>query len=195
MTTGQWLVDKQGTRWFFDSGALSLDFGYTGDYGYGVPAWEHLHRAEDLTAWLAGRFGKLRATVTPAEFTDALRLRAAITGVARALAGGQRPEPTDVDTINAFAANADIAPALAGGRRRPGRPDVSRALATIARDAVTTLGSETGRIRHCGGTNCALIFLDASRPNSRRWCSMKRCGNRTKVRVHRARMSTKEETG
>jgi hypothetical protein len=41
--TGQWLMASDGTRWFFDSGALCLDFGYTEGFGHRVPTWEHLH--------------------------------------------------------------------------------------------------------------------------------------------------------
>lgn len=192
MATGQWFVDSKGTRWFFDSGALSLDFGYTGDYGYDIPAWEQLHSADDLGGWLTGRFGALQAAVTAAQFTDALRLRAAITSVARAAADGVQPRPTDIDLINDVAAGADIPPVLAGGRSGPQPVDVARALCTIARDAVATFSSGPGRIRRCGADNCALIFLDSSRPNSRRWCSMQRCGNRIKLRTHRHR--TKEVT-
>jgi predicted RNA-binding Zn ribbon-like protein len=118
---------------------------------------------------------------------EAVGLRAAITSTARALAAGQRPDAVAVDTINAYAAGADIAPFLPGGRANLTSPDVARALATIARDAVGTFNNGPGHIRHCGADRCALIFLDSSRPNSRRWCSMQRCGNRTKARSHRAR--------
>jgi predicted RNA-binding Zn ribbon-like protein len=192
VSTGQWFVDSKGTRWFFDSGALSLDFGYTGDYGYNISAWEQLHSTEDLAGWLTGRFGALQAAVTAAQFADALRLRAAITTVARAIADGTQPSSADIDLINEVAATADIPPVLAGGQDRPQSVDVARALSSIARDAVATFSSGPGRIRRCGADNCALIFLDISRPNSRRWCSMQRCGNRTKLRTHRHR--TKEVT-
>jgi predicted RNA-binding Zn ribbon-like protein len=187
MAGGQWLVDNAGTRWFFESGALSLDFGYTGDYGYGVAAWEHLHEPGDLTEWLTGRFGELARPVARADFARALRLRAAITSVARALAGEKPPGRADIDYINEIASGADIAPFLPGGSRRPVGVSVSRALSTIARDAVAVFGAGPGRVRHCDASNCALIFVDTSRPNSRRWCSMQRCGNRTKVRVHRSK--------
>ncbi len=188
MKTGQWLVDRLGTRWFFDSGALSLDLGYTGDYGFGVAEWEHLHGPADLTGWLTERFGELARPVTPAGFAKALRLRAAITGTARAVCAGERPKPADVDLINDFASAAGIAPVLQGGSQSPERPSVSRALSTIARDAVTVFSAEPGRVRQCEAGHCALIFVDSSRPNSRRWCSMQRCGNRTKVRLHRSKL-------
>lgn len=187
MATGQWLTDSVGTRWFFDSSALSLDFGYTGDYGYGVAAWEHLHQPADLSAWLVDRFGPLSQPATTSELRQALRLRAAITAIARALAGDSAPSPVDIDTVNEFADGADIAPLLAGGQGAPRAATVGRALSSIARDAVATFSAGPGRVRHCAAGNCALIFLDTSRPHSRRWCSMRRCGNRTKVRIHRSR--------
>ena len=34
------------------------------------------------------------------------------------------------------------------------------------------------------------LFHDVSRSGARRWCSMQRCGNRHKVRQHRARAGT-----
>jgi predicted RNA-binding Zn ribbon-like protein len=51
------------------------------------------------------------------------------------------------------------------------------------------------RIRRCSGTNCALIFVDTSRPDARQWCSMGRCGNRVKVRAFRNRRRKEESHG
>ncbi|ERK71913.1 hypothetical protein N136_01733, partial [Leifsonia aquatica ATCC 14665] len=63
-----------------------------------------------------------------------------------------------------------------------------QALGTIARDAVRLFGPEAdGRIRECSADDCDLVYLDTSRSGNRRWCSMQRCGNRAKVRAHRAR--------
>jgi predicted RNA-binding Zn ribbon-like protein len=88
--------------------------------------------------------------------------------------------------INHVAAAADLAPVLAGGIEPAPVPTVPRAVATIARDGVRVFSAGPERIRHCGADDCALIFYDSSRPNARRWCSMQRCGNRTKVRTHRS---------
>jgi predicted RNA-binding Zn ribbon-like protein len=38
------------------------------------------------------------------------------------------------------------------------------------------------RIRECQADNCAWLFMDHSRNQSRRWCDMKVCGNREKAR-------------
>lgn len=192
MRTGQWLVGSDGRRWFFDSGSLALDFGYTGDYGYGVPEWERLHEPADLSAWLADRFGALAAPVSRAQFAEARRLRVVISRIACALADDQAPRPDDVDALNAAAARPPLAPHLPGGTIPAPAVTVAGALATIARDAVVTFAAGSTRIRRCTAGDCALIFYDASQPNARRWCSMKRCGNRTKVRIYRSRRNLEE---
>jgi predicted RNA-binding Zn ribbon-like protein len=56
-----------------------------------------------------------------------------------------------------------------------------------AHDLVALLRHRPQRIRRCAEENCILWFLDASRNGTRRWCTMDGCGNRSKVRRHRAR--------
>ncbi|MFG3617196.1 CGNR zinc finger domain-containing protein [Nocardia sp. NPDC047654] len=46
-------------------------------------------------------------------------------------------------------------------------------------------GPLSGRIRVCAADDCGLLFVDASRPGRRRWCSMDRCGNLSEVRRYR----------
>ncbi|WP_254402483.1 CGNR zinc finger domain-containing protein [Streptomyces sp. AC555_RSS877] len=73
--------------------------------------------------------------------------------------------------------------------------DVSAALALIAHDAVELLlSAEIRRVRVCGADECALRFADRSPARNRRWCSMSRCGNRPKVRLHQARARRSEHT-
>jgi predicted RNA-binding Zn ribbon-like protein len=64
-------------------------------------------------------------------------------------------------------------------------PDpVTAALARIARESVELVtGPELARVRSCSG--CTLLFIDRSRPGTRRWCSMERCGNRNKTAHYR----------
>jgi predicted RNA-binding Zn ribbon-like protein len=185
--TGQWFTSGEGHRWWFDSGALALDFAYTGGMGDN-PAWERLHSPADLSAWLDERFDDVDSTATDRELTDALALRAAIARTATAFSRGGDPLGDDVDIINLFAATPDIPPVLAGGRRQAGRSRarVGQALSVMARQAVELFSSEEReRIRECAASDCALVFYDESRSNNRRWCSMQRCGNRAKVRKHR----------
>ena len=47
--TGQWLVSNDGHRWWYYSGALSLEFGHTG-LECGPEQWEQFRSPEDVTA-------------------------------------------------------------------------------------------------------------------------------------------------
>ncbi|AWB88039.1 hypothetical protein C3E77_11880 [Mycetocola zhujimingii] len=190
--TGQWLV-SEGTRWWFDTGSLALDFAYTGQVGVdaaaeGAEDEETLRTPDDLTSWLKTRLPS--APATERDLQDALMLRGSIARLALAASAGRDPEARDIDLLNLYAATPDIPPRLAGGTVQAGRtePRTGQALSTVARDAVALFSGETlGRIRQCDADDCALIYLDTSRAGNRRWCSMQRCGNRHKVRAHRAR--------
>jgi predicted RNA-binding Zn ribbon-like protein len=186
--TGQWFRSSENHRWWFDSGAVALDFAYTGAMGDN-PEWERLRDAADLTVWLESRFPGVHSPATDRDLTDGLALRAAIARSAVAASRDEAPAAEDVDVINLFAATPDIPPALAGGSRQAGRSSAraGQALSAMAREAVELFAPEQReRIRECAADDCALVFYDESRSNNRRWCSMKRCGNRAKVRTHRA---------
>ena len=43
------------------------------------------------------------------------------------------------------------------------------------------ISSELKRVKQCADDACSWLFMDKSRNNSRRWCSMKDCGNRAKA--------------
>jgi predicted RNA-binding Zn ribbon-like protein len=188
MTTGQWLANPDGSRWHFDSGALSLDFALVG-----VDVREQFASPADLLEWVSARFEHLEKTVADRDLRDAVLLRLAIARAAETISAGRQPARDDIDTINLFAATPDVPPALAGGRRRAGatRVRVAQALSSIARDAVRQFAVHgADRIRSCEADDCTHVFLDDSRANNRRWCSMQRCGNRAKVRAHRMRAAS-----
>ncbi|MFF2369831.1 CGNR zinc finger domain-containing protein [Agromyces sp. NPDC058110] len=203
---GQWLVSPEGVRWWFDSGSFALDFAVTGALGEpdgrstaahgpvaGQPANERLHAPDDLTEWLRERFPVQVGSARSRDLFDAVSLRDAIVRMARAAAHGDELRGGDVDVVNLYAATPDIPPSLGGGTRQAGRSvhTVPQALATIARDAVDVFSVENaGRLRECDGPDCHMVYLDTSRAATRRWCSMQRCGNRAKVRAHRARKAS-----
>ena len=43
------------------------------------------------------------------------------------------------------------------------------------------------RVKQCDGERCLWLYLDRTKNRGRRWCEMKTCGNRAKVRAHRRR--------
>ncbi len=193
--TGQWLF-QEGTRWWFDAGSLALDFAHTAPLGEvdGVhDRGETFGSAADLTAWLCTRLAS--ADAGSRDLADAIRLRGAIGRIALAASAGGAGDPADIDLLNLYAATPDIPPRLSGGALQAGRTDprAGQALSTVARDAVALFsGATAGRIRRCDAEDCDLIYLDTSRAGNRRWCSMQRCGNRAKVRAHRARATPRE---
>jgi predicted RNA-binding Zn ribbon-like protein len=61
-------------------------------------------------------------------------------------------------------------------------------LSLIARDALDLVTSPLiHRVHECANPDCAALFLDASRPGTRRWCSMNTCGNQAKKQTLRSR--------
>lgn len=183
---GQWIV-VDGHRWWFESGALALDFAYTGGFDEVASS---IDSPAALGGWLAERFPGIAGDASDRDLTDAVALRTSIARIATAIGHDRSPAAEDVDVVNLFAATPDIPPSLAGGSRQAGRAraHVGQALAALARDAVRLFADENSeRIRECAANDCELLFYDESRSNNRRWCSMQRCGNRAKVRAHRER--------
>jgi hypothetical protein len=197
----------------FRTGRPCLDLVHTGGEGE-LARWEIVHTPADLGRLLGVILGlpalpadeadlaamrPLRAAVTRIAYGLALRAdhgdddgdpwRAEILRIASAVAGGPTTRPADLAAVNEAAARPPLVHALRpGGGTTVVAPTAAAALATLARDAVDLFGGPlAGRVRMCAAANCGLLFVDTSRPGRRRWCSMERCGTRTKVRRHRAR--------
>ncbi len=187
LVTGQWFESAGEARWWFDSGSVALDFANTGALPDNI---EQFRAPSDLGIWLHGRLDGVDPDVTERDLSDALGLRTAIASLAMCALRGHFRNSADIDILNLFAAMPDVPPALEGGSRQAGasRVRAGQLLSSIARDAIRILGDEfVSRIRQCSADDCALVYLDTSRSGNRRWCSMQRCGNRAKVRAHRAR--------
>ena len=190
--TGLVLRSPEGTSWFFDPGALCLEFLTTGGTG-AFARFEVLHGPDDLADW----FSRSRLRLDPAglrvdgdEVRVARRLRGAVWNLAQDTLHGRPRRAEDMAEINRAAAEPSLVPQLAddGTRRLEYPASGSQALSAIARDAVELFtGKLAARVRECGADDCFLVFVDASRPGRRRWCAMERCGNRHKVRALRAR--------
>lgn len=88
-----------------------------------------------------------------------------------------------------------LAPAERGGVQEKWRSadSLTQVLWPVALDAWDLLTEpELGQVGQCppeaGG--CGWLFLDVSRAGNRRWCDMRTCGNRAKVRAHYVRTAT-----
>ena len=69
------------------------------------------------------------------------------------------------------------------------RRDIEAAiLGPITLSALTLLmEKDLLRTRRCAGQECGWLFFDTTKNNRRRWCEMRVCGNRAKVRASRDR--------
>jgi predicted RNA-binding Zn ribbon-like protein len=155
---------------------------------------ELVHSPADLSRVLGLLLGAPPIPADEGDLAVMRELRATITRMAYGLAVGTLPLREDVDVLNTVAAAPPLVRALhpEGGTRLVD-PTAAAALATLARDAVDLFGGRYAhRIRVCAAEDCGLLFVDASRPGRRRWCSMERCGNLAKVRGHRARRAPGE---
>lgn len=66
---------------------------------------------------------------------------------------------------------------------------LARRVATTCVVALLTVIADDGaaRLRGCEAAGCGNVFVDASRPGSRRYCDTRSCGNKTHVHAYRAR--------
>lgn len=184
MPTGRRLHDPKGGSFWFDAGAVCLDFAHTGGEGE-YARFESLHAPSDLAAWLA-ELGVVVSDLSAEDLAAAKTLRQAIWEAAHAQADGVALPADAVAIINAAAAEPPLVPQLGTVWAAPVR--ASQALSSLARELIELLsGPLAERFRECASDTCPLVFVDASRPGTRRWCSMERCGNRNKLRAHRAR--------
>jgi predicted RNA-binding Zn ribbon-like protein len=171
----------------------------------------------DLLAQLAGRYRERQvdAIDNPAALRDWLRVygleptgavtaadverfqavREVLHAAAAATLRGDRVKLSDVRVL-ADALQADRPIGIRGTSDglaivRPGT--ATESLARLVRDAVQDLsGPQRTHLRPCGDDTCSGIFFDYT--GRRRWCSDERCGNRLRVRAHRARRTADQAT-
>ena len=174
----------------FGLGHVTLDFLAT----LGGPAGSQIERLaapRDLSRWIAEAGIAAAPCATGQQLDDARELREAIRRVLECAREGRRPSAADLGLVNKWARSPVAAPQIGPGLARvsAGPDPVTGALARIARESVELVtGPDRARVRTCAG--CTLLFIDRSRPGTRRWCSMERCGNRNKTAHYRQKLRT-----
>jgi predicted RNA-binding Zn ribbon-like protein len=175
----------------FRSGRLCLAFVATvGERWRGNH--ERLRQPADLARWYR-EVGLLDEAPdsTPAGLDAARTVREAIHRVAKATMAGRRPARADETVLNAATVAPPLIPVFERGTVRlttPAANGEAAALSTVARDAVDLFtGAFADRIRECESPECALLFVDTSRPGRRRWCSSTACGSKDRSASYRRR--------
>jgi predicted RNA-binding Zn ribbon-like protein len=193
----------QPYRFDFCGGHVAIDFTNTvGERG--AEPNEHLQTFGDIVAWAEAR-GVLTRRAAAAlrqqaakdpegarrAHRHAIELREALYRVLLAIAVKRQPVARDLEVLNAYVSAAFEGAALsrAGARftlatrRRAGFDDILRPVVRAAVDLLTS--EQIEHIGRCADDSCAWLFLDTTRSRTRRWCDMKACGNRNKVRRFR----------
>lgn len=200
-----------GTEFHYElsGGRLCLDFVNTVSGDRSAAPRERMGTYAELVAWArqAGAvdadharrlLAEARRRPADAEATHrgALALREALYRVFTALAGGVEPGAADLELLSDHLGRAlahrrvtRAGPACCAlaWSDPPGALDAP--LWRVAASASELLTSETElkRVRVCGlhdTHECSWLFMDQTRAGTRRWCSMKDCGNKAKARRH-----------
>lgn len=131
-----------------------------------------------------------------AVYREAIQLREALCRLFLARGLASLPSPRDLRSLNRMLAagtprvaavetkpSADVTPSWRLEPRRATPTDMLAGIAWSAAEVMT--GPRAERVRQCADERgCGWLFLDRSRLNNRRWCSMGDCGNRAKARRH-----------
>lgn len=193
----------------FTAGRLWLDFVNTDEAPRHAHA-DELASFDGFLAWLeraqlidAARRSALqrRAVEQPASASAALhearRIRAALRPLAeRGVHASERVTQAAVLEINRVLGRSTGVRRVAhdardGSFHRSFLPsgDAFAALVipVVESAADTLVTGELARVRRCAAEPpCPRVFLDTSKSGRRRWCDMRRCGNRAKAARHRA---------
>jgi predicted RNA-binding Zn ribbon-like protein len=175
----------------FETGRLCLNFVATvGDRAH--LAFDRWRKPGDFARWcIEAAILREAPAIATEPLKQARALREAIYRGLVAVRAGRRPSVQDIELVNGWAARPPLIPQLTGRGRTVSwgaREPLEAVLASVARDAIDLLsGADLDRLRECAESSCSVIFIDASRPGRRRWCSMERCGNRAKKARFRAR--------
>jgi predicted RNA-binding Zn ribbon-like protein len=181
---------------------LCLDFTDTVDWRTSNQAKDKLDTYPALLNWSSEKglldrkqvdaLGRAAARKDMASvLAEAIRLREAIYRIFSAVAHKRRAPPEDLEILNEYLAKSlsrmEVKQTEEGydwGLSCDTAPDMM--LYQIAESAAMLLTSDDlVRVRECANEEegCGSLFLDCSKSQTRRWCSMESCGNRAKSRT------------
>lgn len=149
---------------------------------------DELAERKQAAQWLADRGvldGPVRLGAT--DHSDLLALRG---GVRDALSVDGRSSVEMRRAAEAVLRELPLQAGLGGSAIMPSPAlrGVGRAMAAlcVAWSELAVTG-EVAHLKRCADDTCGWVFRDVSRNNSRRWCTMRVCGNRAKARAYTAR--------
>jgi predicted RNA-binding Zn ribbon-like protein len=200
-------------RFQFVGGDLCLDFCNTVGGKRGGITREKLHSLNDFISWAeqarllkSDQAGELKRSairqpsVSSTLLARATDLREAIFRILLSASRGKTPSRDDMARLNSELAASLCRLRIGRAKDRNGfdwqwadeQLQPEHLLGPIARSTAELLVRDDliAKVHQCEGDNCGWLFVDCSKNHSRRWCDMRDCGNRAKVRRHRKRHKT-----
>ncbi|GEM45513.1 CGNR zinc finger domain-containing protein [Deinococcus cellulosilyticus] len=181
----------------FDANHVAVDLINTVRMKEGA-RWDRLEDFQDLRDWVVQSglldLAQTEQVKTLPESTKVLQevkaFRDDLRAVLEGFVAGQPVPSSFLDHLNQILQQHPGHPVLKGENpplQRSVQHDLTHPeglLGLLAAQAADLLTLDlTGRIKKCENHLCIRYFLDTSRNNSRRWCSMSGCGNRAKAQA------------
>lgn len=152
-----------------------------------------LQDGASLVCWAQEAGIAIKSELTGGDLSTAKKLRSALKELFQAKIEKRPASQESLDTVNRHLRNHATHKVLQVNRKNGDYAlvpdeDASSAAALLANlaysGAVLLASPQATQLKHCSNPDCVLIFLDTSRNQKRRWCSMDTCGNRAKVAKH-----------
>lgn len=164
------------------------------DFG-DVLAWaEQIGVASAARAKALRRAAREHPQKAEVAFVRAKKLREALFRIFSSVGRRERPTADDLELFNRELADALSHLRIAEGTEGfawsfDDEDELVSVLWPVARSAADVLmKDDPARVRMCEAPDgCGWLFYDETRNGTRRWCSMKDCGNRAKARRHYAK--------
>jgi hypothetical protein len=170
-------------------GDLELVRGFLSLHDHVAGTRDSLPPGSETIAWWLRERGLLAGGELPAEAE--LRWAGQILEALRSRVGENMGAPADADAIRALdraARETELSVDFGGKALRPDALGVRGAVGRILAIAfLAELDGSWSRFKGCSSPTCRAVFWDRSKNRSGRWCTMKDCGNRAKVRAYRER--------
>lgn len=151
---------------------------------------DELDSRADAARWLTNHGLATSPVLDETELRQLHELRVAVRGLL--LANNGRPaRPEDLDVMNGAIRRSGLRPRVTPARsaevENPARGFLQGmgAILVLVLEAIEDGSWE--RLKACPEDACNYAFYDHSRNRSRTWCSMARCGSRSKMRAYRER--------
>jgi len=190
------MLDDVNPPFPYRSGLASVDLTATFAWHGRKQGLDRLADSEALDSWFAGSAaGPADHASTAEELDAARRLRAAIYELCSVSVFGREASAHAIDTLNEFAAEPHSTPRLvadSAGFSSVRTVTVRDQLGHLARETVELLSGEYAtKVRECTSPPCWVLFVDRSRSNNRKWCSL-HCGQKSTAANYRQRVKQKQ---